>query len=162
MLLKTNLSHKEIYRQQVCIYTNVSGHAKTVLVTKVKGTDEILGGYNPFAWDNTYSGLIPDGKWMETKDSFIFSLKNGNIQNSILSRVKNTRYAINNVSKNSQTKLGSYFGDFWMYSDKSDFTLDDVSYCRSYGCYYEKPIRSSSSCFPIINYEVFKIVRKTI
>ncbi|RHZ89572.1 hypothetical protein Glove_13g203 [Diversispora epigaea] len=29
------------------------GHAKTVVVAKVKGTDEILEGYNPLTWNNT-------------------------------------------------------------------------------------------------------------
>ena len=55
------------------------------MIVKVKGTDEILGGYNPLAWDNT--NLFSSGKWMETKDSFIFSLKNC-IRNSIHSSPK--------------------------------------------------------------------------
>ncbi|RHZ70825.1 hypothetical protein Glove_266g13 [Diversispora epigaea] len=128
------------------------GHACTVVLVKVKGTDGIVGGYNPLTWDKD-----TDGKWMETKDSFIFSLKN----DDILSRVKTTRFAVLNRSKNDQIMGGPCFGDFWMYSDKSDFTLNDCGYCRSNGKFYEKPIRSSIY-FPIINYEVFKIVRKTI
>ncbi|RHZ85133.1 hypothetical protein Glove_71g102 [Diversispora epigaea] len=49
---------------------------------------------------------------MKTNDSFIFSLKNGNIKNSILSRVKNTQYAILNVTKNQ--KLSKYMWSmFW-------------------------------------------------
>ncbi|RHZ87599.1 hypothetical protein Glove_33g279 [Diversispora epigaea] len=32
------------------------GHACTIVVAKVKGTDEIIGGYNPLAWDNTLNG----------------------------------------------------------------------------------------------------------
>ncbi|RHZ77531.1 hypothetical protein Glove_177g142 [Diversispora epigaea] len=64
------------------------------------GTDEIIRGYNPLSWDNS--------KWVETRDSFIFSLKNGNIQNSILSRVKG-QYAVYNRSKNDQINGGSIF-----------------------------------------------------
>ncbi|RHZ77532.1 hypothetical protein Glove_177g143 [Diversispora epigaea] len=134
------------------------GHACTVVLVKVKGTDKIIGGYNPLAWDNDNV----NNKWMETIDSFIFSLKNGDIQNSILSRVKNTKKAVLNRSKNDQIKGGPCFGDFQMYSEKSDFTLDDGCFCRSNSIHYEKPIRSSSERFSIINYEVFKIVRKTI
>ncbi|RHZ44046.1 hypothetical protein Glove_768g9 [Diversispora epigaea] len=134
------------------------GHACTVVLVKVKGTDEIIGGYNPLAWDNSNI----DDEWMETKDSFIFSLKDGNIQNSILSRVKKPDSAIGNRSKSHQKEGGPYFGDFWMYSEKSDFTLDNGCYCRSDSCYYEKTIRSLSGWFSIINYEVFKIFRKTI
>ncbi|RIB28889.1 hypothetical protein C2G38_2156876, partial [Gigaspora rosea] len=53
-----------------------------VVVIKVKGTDEILGGYNPIGWDK------PTGVrfYKNCNESFIFSLKNGAIQNSILSR----------------------------------------------------------------------------
>ncbi|RHZ76262.1 hypothetical protein Glove_199g39 [Diversispora epigaea] len=60
------------------------GHASTVVVVKVNGTDEIIGGYNPLAWDNSNSDS--NNRWAAANDSFIFSLKNGNIQNSILSR----------------------------------------------------------------------------
>ncbi|RHZ51181.1 hypothetical protein Glove_482g45 [Diversispora epigaea] len=52
----------------------------TIVVAKVAETDEIVGGYNPLAWDN-----LTGGSNMETNDSFIFSLKNGDIKNSILS-----------------------------------------------------------------------------
>ncbi|RHZ89625.1 hypothetical protein Glove_13g50 [Diversispora epigaea] len=138
------------------------GHAETVVIIKVKGTDEILGGYNPLAWDNTYNiDSICKGKLMETKDSFIFSLKNGNIQNSILSRVKNShsQYAIFNASKNFQNKIGPRFGDFYLYSDKSNFTLDNKNWFDSQ-C-YEKSLRTLSGSFSIINYEVFKIIRKS-
>ncbi|RHZ57825.1 hypothetical protein Glove_383g13 [Diversispora epigaea] len=136
------------------------GHVCTVVLVKVKGTDEIIGGYNPLAWDKN-----ANGRWIKTKDSFIFSLKNGNIQNSILSRVKNPKCAIYNRPKFSQIKGGPQFYDFGMYSHNSNFALDNVCFCRSYGGCYEKPIRSSSSPlsnFSIIDYEVFKIVRKTI
>ncbi|RHZ70970.1 hypothetical protein Glove_264g9 [Diversispora epigaea] len=128
---------------------------------KVKGTDEILGGYNPLEWNNSYDGLLLKIIWMETKDSFIFSLKNGTVQNSILSRVKYIKRAIGNVSKTFQNKYGPQFGDFYLYSEKFDFTLGE-NYCSIKGNNYEKPIRTSSSPnFPIVNYEVFKIVRKS-
>ncbi|RHZ89555.1 hypothetical protein Glove_13g111 [Diversispora epigaea] len=131
------------------------GHAKTVVIAKVKWTDEILGGYNPLAWDNSNHET---SQWMETKDSFIFSLKNGDIQNSILSRIKNSLYAIRNESKNRQNKVGPRFGDFFLYSEKSDFALGNENFCYIKCDPHEKPIRKSSSdCFSIVNNEVFKI-----
>src|SRR5581483_303637 len=42
------------------------GKSRTVTVVKVKGSNEILGGYNPLAWDSS-------GDYSTTKDSFIFS-----------------------------------------------------------------------------------------
>ncbi|RHZ77529.1 hypothetical protein Glove_177g140 [Diversispora epigaea] len=80
------------------------GHASTIVLVKVKKTDEIIGGYNPLAWD---SSNIND-QWIETKDSFIFSLRNGNIENSILSRVKRPESAIGNRSKSHQKEGGPY------------------------------------------------------
>ncbi|GBC27267.2 carbohydrate-binding module family 13 protein [Rhizophagus irregularis DAOM 181602=DAOM 197198] len=63
--------------------------SRTVIVSKVKGNNEILGGYNPIEWkfDNSY-GI--------TKDSFIFSFSNDSIENYTLSRVKNEEKAIYN------------------------------------------------------------------
>ncbi|RHZ87597.1 hypothetical protein Glove_33g275 [Diversispora epigaea] len=135
------------------------GDAYTIVVAKVKGTDEIIGGYNPLAWDNTLNGN--SNIWMETKDSFIFSLKNGNIQNSILSRVKNPKMAILNVCKNNQKVYGPFFGyGFNLYSKKSNLNLDSLNF-DNFLNHYEKRIKTSSGKFSIDNYEVFKVIRKS-
>src|ERR1043166_8623104 len=42
----------------------------TVTFIKVKGTEEIIGGYNPITWKSSNNG-----EWGKTKDSFIFSFK---------------------------------------------------------------------------------------
>ncbi|RHZ61244.1 hypothetical protein Glove_349g138 [Diversispora epigaea] len=132
------------------------GHFRTVVIMKVKGTDEIFGGYNPLAWNAN----VNVNTWVETKDSFIFSLKNGNIENSILSRVKESEYAFSNMSKDSQKSVGPYFGeDFFMYSSSSNFTLDQSCGYRIWG-YYEKPITTTKN-FSIVDYEVFKVIKKT-
>ncbi|RHZ87302.1 hypothetical protein Glove_37g55 [Diversispora epigaea] len=126
-----------------------NGHVGTIVVIKAKETDEIIGGYNPLVWDNSN---VYSSQWMETNDSFIFSLKNGNIPNSILSRVKNPKYAILNIHKNNQNRYGPYFGeDLRM--------IDNYKYkCSNQGNYYEKPL-TSSYYFSIINYEVFKVIK---
>ncbi|CAG8439637.1 3461_t:CDS:1, partial [Acaulospora colombiana] len=89
-------------------------------------TQEILGGYNPVAWDKTtFSDGSYMGSWVHTNKSFIFSLKNGNICESIVSRVKAPDRAIYNYSSNYQNKRGPNFGGvLYMASDVSDFTLD--------------------------------------
>ncbi|RHZ87562.1 hypothetical protein Glove_33g161 [Diversispora epigaea] len=136
------------------------GHACTIVVAKVKGTDEILGGYNPLAWDNTLDRN--SSIWMETKDSFVFSLKNGNIQNSIISRVKDTGYAILKVTKKNQKEYGPFFGyGFSFYSQVSNFNLDCLSFGDNRNNYYEKRVMTSSDRFSIENYEVFKVLRKS-
>ncbi|RIB08105.1 hypothetical protein C2G38_374623, partial [Gigaspora rosea] len=74
--------------------------ANTVLIIKVNGTDEILGGYNPTYWDKSIKNYV------YCNDSFIFSMKNGTIQSSILSRVKKPQHAIF-----SSSGCGPQFGD---------------------------------------------------
>ncbi|RIB26223.1 hypothetical protein C2G38_305025 [Gigaspora rosea] len=118
-----------------------------VIVIKVKGTDEILGGYNPIGWDKS----ITNEFFKECKDSFIFSLKNGNIQNSILSRVKEPKKAIY-----CGPAYGPVFGD-------DNFGLAMYYNFNNYhGCWtrqwsgYEKPIRNAEY-FSTEEYEIFQI-----
>ncbi|RHZ85528.1 hypothetical protein Glove_64g68 [Diversispora epigaea] len=131
----------------------------TIVVAKVAGTDEIVGGYNPLSWDNSKIGAL-----MKTNDSFIFSLKNGNIQNSILSRVINSNEALYCYNSNDQYIYGPEFGDceFIMKSDVSDFTQDKRCRCDArYRTCYEKRIRTTIKKFSIYDYELFKIIKKT-
>ncbi|RHZ76552.1 hypothetical protein Glove_196g46 [Diversispora epigaea] len=132
------------------------GHASTVVIMKVKGTNEILGGYNPLAWDRSN---IHDS-WKNTNDSFIFSLKNDNMQNSILSRVKSCGNAISNMGTSFQHTHGPQFGDdLFMYSSTFNFSLGNN--CRCNCVHYEKPIRTTTNNFSIVDYEVFKVIKKT-
>ncbi|RHZ60548.1 hypothetical protein Glove_352g32 [Diversispora epigaea] len=137
------------------------GHASTVVIIKVKGTEEILGSYNPLIWDSNIAGY--NHRWDNTNDSFIFSLKNGNIQNSILSRVKIPTNAILNICKSSQRICGPYFGHgLYMYSPSSNFTLDNNCLCNNdVGHFYERPLRTITDGFSIVDYEVFKVIKKT-
>ncbi|RHZ55709.1 hypothetical protein Glove_411g7 [Diversispora epigaea] len=133
------------------------GHANTIVVTKVEGTNEIIGGFNPLAWDKTKYG------YMKTNKSFIFSFKDGNIQNSILGRIKNTQWALR--YSNCKDEFGPIFGndEFEMYSGVSDFTQDRQNWCRNFvGTYrcYGKPIRTTNDRFSILDYEIFKVVNK--
>ncbi|RHZ57038.1 hypothetical protein Glove_395g3 [Diversispora epigaea] len=136
------------------------GHAGTVVVSKVAGTDEIVGGYNPLAWDNS-AGEVR----MKTNDSFIFLLKNGNVQDSILGRVVDNEGALLYHDSNNQNTIGPWFGDyeFIMQSEAFDFTQDKLCQCEydlGNNICYEEPIRTTNEEFSIVDYEVFKIVKK--
>ncbi|RHZ87531.1 hypothetical protein Glove_33g195 [Diversispora epigaea] len=112
-----------------------------IVIAKVEGTNEIIDGFNPLAWNKTKEG------WVKTNKSFIFSFKDGNIQNPILSEVKNETYALRYPYYNKDD-YGPTFGEyeFTMRSDVSDFTQDKKNRCYSY------------DRFSIIDYEVFKVV----
>ncbi|GET03207.1 carbohydrate-binding module family 13 protein [Rhizophagus clarus] len=118
----------------------------TITITKVKDSDEILGGYNPIVWNSNYGYNI-------TNDSFIFSFKNKHsIKGYILSRVKNEENAIfNNGASYYGPTFG--FGDFFLCGND----CYDVSYCSN--IYYKKSIRESSNDFSVDEYEIFQIMK---
>src|ERR1043166_6088360 len=122
---------------------------RTITIVKVKGSNEILGGYNPIEWKS-------DATWDATKESFIFSLKNDDrIETHILSRVVNENNAIDNKSY-----CGPSFGNgdliIW------GFDLHTLNnYCRCSKTSYEKSIRETEDRFLIEECEVFRLVFKS-
>ncbi|EXX52110.1 uncharacterized protein OCT59_021266 [Rhizophagus irregularis] len=120
-----------------------SNLSRTITVIKVKNSNEILGGYNPIEWKF-------DGKYGITKDSFIFSFKDNNIENYVLSHVKNEKKAIYNGTYNL---FGPSFDiDLYLYRDMSDKLR--------IGCEknsYEKDFKEFDLSY-IEEFEVFQIV----
>ncbi|GES96382.1 carbohydrate-binding module family 13 protein [Rhizophagus clarus] len=98
----------------------------TLTIVKVKGNNQILGGYNPIEWKSERS-------FVTAKDSFIFSFKNGDdVNEHILSRIMNENYAIFN-----DLTYGPSFGG-------ADLILrGDNGHCMKDS--YEKQIRGASS-----------------
>ena len=66
----------------------------TVTFIKVKGAEEIIGGYNPLKWETSHD--ILSYCFGKTKDSFIYSFKieNNFIKDAIISNVVNTDRAM--------------------------------------------------------------------
>ncbi|PKY35745.1 hypothetical protein RhiirB3_533295 [Rhizophagus irregularis] len=127
------------------------GKANTVTFIKVKGNEEILGGYNPLKWETTNSIA-------KTEDSFIFSFKDKNIKNAILSNVIDANNALD-YSRGCGPQFGhdlniNSYGK--LRSDES--TPFDSTYCQRIN--YEKRIRVTKCNFSIEDYEVFQIMRK--
>ncbi|RHZ81870.1 hypothetical protein Glove_117g204 [Diversispora epigaea] len=114
-----------------------------VVVTKVKDTDEIVGGYNPIGWNSNFMN-----QYSETNDSFIFSLKNRNIKNSIVSHLKVPTKAI----YNNPNRVPNFGGDFLMGGNQI-FIINRIEG-------YEKIIRKTTGEFPIDDYEVFQISKR--
>ncbi|KAF0562007.1 kelch-like protein 17 [Gigaspora margarita] len=145
---------------------------------KVKGTDEILGGYNPVGWDypdnpddpNTRGSIKTIFRQLRASfgfnkncnDSFTFSLRNGTIQNSILSRVKEPELAIY-----CESYCGPIFGSGPYYLVMiNNFNQDKGCFCRKSPA-YENSIRNEStydeygmSHFSVEEYEIFQINKK--
>jgi hypothetical protein len=124
--------------------------SQTITIIKVKGSNEILGGYNPIVWKNCFFG-----KKGATKDSFIFSFKNDDsTEDYIISRVKDEKYAIYN-----DLVHGPSFGysDLMIMKDVMSENYFARCYCKKYS--YEKSIRETGDFYFIEEYEVFQITK---
>ncbi|RHZ85553.1 hypothetical protein Glove_64g84 [Diversispora epigaea] len=113
-----------------------------VVVAKVKDKNEIIGGYNPIGWAKNSME-----QYSNTNDSFIFSLKNRIIKNSILSRVKIPREAIFN-----HPYFGPNFGNDLYMKEGRLFCINEVKS-------YEKRIEKKCH-LEIEDYEVFQISKR--
>ncbi|RHZ82384.1 hypothetical protein Glove_109g17 [Diversispora epigaea] len=95
---------------------------------------------------------------------YIF-IEKWDIQNSILSRVANKSCALEYRNSVEQNTYGPHFGalEFLLRSYVSDFTEDRQCICI-YSCddsdCYAKSIRTTNEKFSILDYEIFKIVKK--
>ncbi|RHZ87277.1 hypothetical protein Glove_37g121 [Diversispora epigaea] len=120
--------------------------SNTVIVLKVEGTGEIIGGYDPLEILNNVQ------RWYSSQDSFAFSLKTENLKNSIVSRVTNYRSAILYNSSYSYFQFGGIL------CLRGNLKTVDRSYCDT--GYYEKRIRSNTDGFSVEEIEVFKVTPK--
>ncbi|UZO08880.1 uncharacterized protein OCT59_029125 [Rhizophagus irregularis] len=121
----------------------------TVTFIKIKGTEEIIGGYNPSIWKSS-------DEYGKTKDSFIFSFKNkDNFKDPILSYIKDTNRAL-------------YYHKRFGPTFDSDLLLcvgekDGLKEYNVFGCKqrsYEKNIRDEEGIFTIEDYEIFQMIKK--
>ncbi|CAB4444568.1 unnamed protein product [Rhizophagus irregularis] len=115
----------------------------TIVITKVKGTNQIIGGYNPFAWDSSDSAKA-------TTDSFIFSFADKNdISTATIGRVKKSDGAIYCYSNH-----GPGFGNGWdlHYND------DKRWHCLKSFSYHS--INLTFTNFTADDYEIFQVIKK--
>ncbi|RGB28696.1 hypothetical protein C1646_344204 [Rhizophagus diaphanus] len=123
------------------------GIANTITFIKIKGTNEIIGGYNPLKWESS-------GKWGFTRDSFIFSFNNNDIffKDAIVSNVEN-----NDCAVWFGYLGGPCFGDDIVVYSSNEFANYDDNYHE--WRHYEKNIRKDGK-FAIKDYEIFRIIKK--
>ncbi|EXX77212.1 BTB/POZ domain-containing protein [Rhizophagus irregularis DAOM 181602=DAOM 197198] len=82
----------------------------TIVIVKINGTEQIVGGYNPFDWESA------DGKEKSTRDSFIFSFTDRN-------NVKTAKagYSNGQSSIGCYTQHGPVFGSFFFHARDGTF-----------------------------------------
>ncbi|GBC01810.1 hypothetical protein RclHR1_04340007 [Rhizophagus clarus] len=122
----------------------------TVTFIKVKGTEEIIEGYNPLVWKSL------NDEYGETKDCFIFSFKSkSNFKDLILSHVN---HGYISEALFYHTNCGPNCGrDLYMCAKGDDLKEYDRNFCIKYR--YEKEIMNIKGYFSIEEYEIFQIIK---
>ncbi len=126
------------------------GKGPTITLLRLKATNEIIGGYNPFEWKSPSTHM-----YEYTKDSFLFCINEENIHNSVISRVHFVKYAIG-----QNKKLGPIFG-----KEGDDLALDSIYddgpvVCKCIQSCYEKPIRKYKYDDEVVEYEIFLVIKR--
>ena len=123
----------------------------TIAVGKVSDTEEILGGYNPISW-----GLNEHGNYfIDTKESFVFALKKDSLEESIVSFIFNTQFAV----WDNEGWFPVFGYDFGVFGEDLHFG-DGNGGKRSPSAKkaaYKVPIRHLSGCFKWTDWEMFSV-----
>lgn len=134
------------------------GRGATIVVVRVSGTKELIGGYNPIGWSSPR-----DVEWRGTRDSFIFSLSNAHSDSSnnistLKSKISRIKKDCVNEAIQLQDKLGPSFG-FYELKIIDDAHEGSSSYASG-GLKYEHSIRDKFNYFQVDDYEVFQVLKK--
>ncbi|CAG8461444.1 659_t:CDS:2 [Paraglomus occultum] len=122
----------------------------TIVLMRVAGTNELLGGYNPSNWYPPSTGSY----WKSTPHSFIFSFADSrNVKTAKISRV-HPGHVSGALYVNGSN--GPDFGN----SDLRMLDNYDLGRCSCARYRYEVSIREESSPFRVDEYEVFQVSRK--
>ncbi|KAG9295534.1 hypothetical protein G9A89_016632 [Geosiphon pyriformis] len=121
----------------------------TVSVIKVKGTGQIIGGFNPQSWHSK-------DDWLEGKGSFIFSLGDDKTENAMLSKFVTGSGPWGGVA------YGPTFGDANIGLCGNDFKNSSNCFCQKGGRYEHALLGSENQRvnFSVEEYEVFQIIKR--
>jgi len=126
----------------------------------VLNTGEILGGYNPVAWhEHASTLLIINSPWplkVQTSESFIFSLNEDSLDESIVSFVIDSRQAVYE-HQNSYPRFGD--GTDLHFGDGTDLHFGGEKrnpYSKKSS--YQIAIRSTTDAFKWLDWEIFSVI----
>ncbi|CAG8572525.1 6946_t:CDS:1 [Funneliformis mosseae] len=136
------------------VRTKCHTQGSCILVMKIEENDAIIGGYNPIGWNhiNTNYSSEHTFSWIDTNESFIFSLDGKDLNNIKISRVVDSTKAL-------------YESNFYNY--KLNFGNSDliINVSDNFGTCNQSNYESSilvPNIFFIKEIEIFKIVKREI
>ncbi|RIA80631.1 TLD-domain-containing protein [Glomus cerebriforme] len=116
----------------------------TIVIIKIKGSEQIIGGYNPFEWDSS-------DKYKYTTDSFIFSFTDR--RNTETAKMG---YNNGNNSIGCCLNYGPIFGgNFYCQNDGTLWTINGA--CSNY---YSNIDGLPTGSIRVDDYEVFQVIKK--
>ncbi|UZO22187.1 uncharacterized protein OCT59_014556 [Rhizophagus irregularis] len=122
----------------------------TIMISKSKYNDKLIGGYNPLNLKAYGSGI---DTWTECSDSFIFHFPiPDSINSAQIARVKDPQYAVS-----YRTNAGPSFGSGW------DLTIEigKVMRCNLISSYPGiSDFITAGTTLSLDEYEIFKVVKK--
>jgi hypothetical protein len=128
-------------------HSKCDNRGATIVIVKIKNSEQIAGGYNPLSWDSS-------GNNKSTKDSFIFSFTDkNNFQSANVANSKGDQYSVR-----CRSHCGPYFGyrDLYVNHNENDKNPDiwNSWHERSY------PTLNLPNAFVVDDYEVFQVIKK--
>ena len=135
---------------------------QTIVIMKLKDTGELIGGYNPVCWNIKGRSLDLEYR-IKTDKSFIFKI-DGQIDNSILSRVKDPEHAIcyddqtiNITIDDKRLQEIISFNDIDLY-----VSTNGTPYCSYFYHYYKDDLdlKDYKDIYLLEEYEVYKLIKK--
>ena len=123
-------------------YAECDNKRATIVMVKIKNSEQIVGGYNPLFWDSSNS-------WKKLNDSFLFSFTDRNIITAKVSYCN-----INNSRVYCHQDYGPVFGFSDLYIDMIYNSSD--TWCSTYPKIDDMP----TGYFKVDYYEVFQGTRK--
>ncbi|KAG9292656.1 hypothetical protein G9A89_003407 [Geosiphon pyriformis] len=121
----------------------------TISVIKVKGTGQIIGGFNPQFWHSRNG-------YLEGKGSFIFSLGDDKAENAILSKF------VAEYGPFGGLYCGPTFGEANIGLYGNDFKNSSKCFCQKGGQYEHALLGSENQrvYFSVEEYEVFQMIKR--
>ncbi|GES81027.1 BTB/POZ domain-containing protein [Rhizophagus clarus] len=145
-----------LYRSSRNGNTAAAFHAKcdnkgaTIVVVKIKNSEQIVGGYNPLSWDSSNSNK-------STKDSFLFSISDkSNIQSANAVYSNGNQYSIGNYRY-----CGPFFGYDELYVNYSNPSIWYYNSSPSVHTYSYSTLGLQYS-MEVSDYEVFQVLKNEI
>ncbi|CAI2176362.1 19829_t:CDS:1 [Funneliformis geosporum] len=125
----------------------------TLSIIKIRGSTEIIGGYNPASWNQT---LYLNEPLSIAKESFVFKLDSKDIRKSIVGRpVADAVYTIENHPNNGPCFYGALYIKG---GNHGDFRRDVQCYCD--GTNYGVHLRKTPNKFSVDDYEVYQVIKE--